>query len=82
MSDVRALFFARYRDLVGEDELRLPLARPQAVADLVRDLRARGEPWSRLPAEPAVAVNREVARTDTLVRPGDEIAFLPPVAGG
>jgi sulfur-carrier protein len=82
MTTVRALFFARYRDLVGEGEVELPLADSLTVAELVRDLRERGEPFSRLPPDPAVAVNREVARPDTPVRPGDEVAFLPPVAGG
>jgi molybdopterin converting factor small subunit len=31
---------------------------------------------------PPAAVNREYAAADTLLRDGDEIAFLPPVAGG
>ena len=31
---------------------------------------------------PPAAVNREYAGPDTVLREGDEVAFLPPVAGG
>ena len=82
MTTVRALFFARYRDLVGTGEMDVPISGPLSVGDFVRRLRERGEPFSLLPADPAVAVNREVVSGDALVRPGDEVAFLPPVAGG
>jgi molybdopterin synthase sulfur carrier subunit len=30
----------------------------------------------------AIAVNGEYAREDKLIRPGDEIAIIPPVSGG
>lgn len=82
MNTVRALFFARYRDLVGEGEIDLPVPSPLSVGELVHQLRARGAPFSALPVDPAVAVNRQVATSDTPVHPGDEVAFLPPVAGG
>lgn len=82
MNTVKALFFARYRDLIGEREVDLPVSGPISVGELVRTLRSRGAPYSELPADPAVAVNRRVADADTPVEPGDEVAFLPPVAGG
>lgn len=79
---VRALFFAGYRDLVGVPETQISIPGTLTVAEFVRLLRERGAPFSQLPADPAVAVNREVAAPDTRVRGGDEVAFLPPVAGG
>jgi sulfur-carrier protein len=79
---VRTLFFARYRELLGSSEVEVSIPGPMTVSEFVELLRGRGEPFSLLPAEPAVAVNREVARRDSLVRSGDEVAFLPPVAGG
>jgi molybdopterin converting factor subunit 1 len=82
MSHVRALFFARYRDLLGTSDLEVELDRPVPVREFVDALRERGEPFSRLPSDAAVAVNRKVAGPDRPVRPGDEVAFLPPVAGG
>lgn len=79
---VRARFFARYQEILGMDALEIPLDQPRSVERLVRELRERGDPFDRLPEDPAVAVNREVVSGDTLVHPGDEVAFLPPVAGG
>jgi molybdopterin converting factor small subunit len=52
------------------------------VADLVKELRGRGPPFDRLPAEPAVAVNRTYALLSEPLGSGDEVAFIPPVAGG
>ena len=39
------------------------------------------EPAS-LPAAPVVAVNRLFASLETPLEGGDEVAFVPPVAGG
>jgi molybdopterin converting factor subunit 1 len=78
---VRTLFFATYRDLAGTDELEIELPVRATAADLVARLRA--EPGlHRLPLEPAIAVNQETAPLDTLLADGDEVALLPPVAGG
>lgn len=79
---VRALFFAAYRDLVGTREYALELPEGSSVADLVRRLRDAGPPFDGLPSEPAVAVNRRYASLGAPLGAGDEVAFLPPVAGG
>jgi molybdopterin converting factor subunit 1 len=79
---VRTLFFAAYRDAVGTSTLELELPEGATVADLVHGLRGRGAPFDRLPALPAVAVNRTLARENAPLAHGDEVAFLPPVAGG
>ena len=76
------LFFASYRDLVGTDRLRLTVPAEATVGELVSLIRARDETFARLPERPAVAVNHEVARPDRPLQAGDEVAFLPPVAGG
>lgn len=79
---VRALFFAAYRDLLGTSTLELEVAEGATVADLVSALRDRGEPWNHLPEEPAVAVNRTYTALSASLARGDEVAFIPPVAGG
>lgn len=79
---VNALFFASYRDLVGTAELPVELVEGATVADLVAELRNRGTPFDALPAEPAVAVNRTYAFLDEPLSSNDEVAFIPPVAGG
>lgn len=79
---VQALFFAAYRDLLGTRTLSVELPDGATVADLVVALRGRGAPFDALPVEPAVAVNRAYAFPSEPLRPGDEVAFIPPVAGG
>ncbi len=79
---VRTLFFASYREAVGTSTLDLELPEGATVGDLVLDLRGRGAPFDRLPELPAVALNRTLVRGDAELAHGDEVAFLPPLAGG
>lgn len=79
---VRTLFFATYRDLAGTDELAVELPAGARVADLVRQLRAGGTALASLPESPVVAVNMSYAPAGTALREGDEVALIPPVAGG
>lgn len=79
---VRTLFFAAYRDLLGVRSLDVDLAPEATVEDLVRALRERGGAFSALPDDPPVAVNRAYAGPEASLSDGDEVAFLPPVAGG
>ena len=79
---VQTLFFAAYRDLLGTATLDVELPDGATVADLVESLRARGAPFDGLPVEPAVAVNRTYASLTEALGSGDEVAFIPPVAGG
>ena len=79
---VQALFFAAYRDLLGTKAVSVHLPEGSTVADLVAELRGRGAPFDALPSEPAVAVNRAYALQSEPLSDGDEVAFIPPVAGG
>lgn len=79
---VRTLFFASYRDLLGVSQLEVELSDGATVSELVRALRGRGGRFEQLPPEPAVAVNRTYTRHDAPLGAGDEVAFIPPVAGG
>ena len=79
---VNTLFFAAYRDLLGTEKLEVGLEEGATVADLVASLRGRGKPYSALPSRPAVAVNLAYAAPGQALTDGDEVAFIPPVAGG
>ena len=79
---VQARFFAAYRELTGASQVEVTLPEGATVADLIAALRERGPSFAALPARPAVAVNLEYAPIDTGLRDGDEVAFIPPVAGG
>jgi molybdopterin converting factor subunit 1 len=78
---VKSLFFAAYRDAVGAEELELELPDGSTVRDLIDRVRRRSGA-DALPESPAVAVNREYAAVGTVLHDGDEVAFIPPVAGG
>jgi len=79
---VRCRFFARYAEMVGCDTYRLAVPSGATVADAVATVRERLRGATGLPADPMVAVNREHARSDRVLTEGDEVAFLPPLAGG
>jgi|GEM_PF-356948 molybdopterin converting factor small subunit len=77
---VRVLLFARYRELAGGvGERWMELAPGARVADLLAALRATSP---RLPPAPAVARNGALVDAGAALADGDEIALLPPVAGG
>lgn len=78
---IRTLLFATYRDMAGTDSLVLELPTGSTAGDLVARLRSRAG-LDRLPAEPALAVNQVYAPLSTHLSDGDEVALLPPVAGG
>lgn len=82
MLRIHLILFALYRDLAGTNEVQAELAAGATAQDLVDLIRARGGQLEQLPREPVVAVNREYATLDQVLQDGDEVAFLPPVAGG
>jgi len=78
---VTVQLFASYADLLGAPTVELPLTPGTTVKDIIHSL--RGLPGaSSLPPAPRVAVNRTFATADQLIAPSDEIAVIPPVAGG
>jgi sulfur-carrier protein len=83
---VTVLYFARLREALGCDSEQLALPADARTVGALRDLlRARGGAWELelAAAKPVrVAVNQTMARMDTRVNPGDEVAFFPPVTGG
>jgi molybdopterin converting factor subunit 1 len=79
---IKTLFFASYRDLLGTAELLLDLPEGATVADAVASVRSRGGAFEVLPTEPAIAVNQTYAFAGQGLSDGDELAFIPPVAGG
>ena len=80
------VFFASVREQLGvgqvDREWDESLANvEQLLASLVEE---KGEAWGNVLMRPnlLVAVNQEMASSDTAIKDGDEIAFFPPVTGG
>ncbi len=83
---VTLLYFASLRESLGvaREQLALPSGNA-TVAALVDELRSRDTRWTEAFApgrQWRVAVNQQMASSATPVRPGDEVAFFPPVTGG
>jgi molybdopterin converting factor subunit 1 len=79
---VKVLYFASFRESVGRDEENRPLPDGARVADLWDGLSREVPHFAAFRSMPAAAVNREYADPGKILRDGDEVAFLPPVAGG
>ncbi len=79
---IRVLLFATYADLAGRESVDLQLTVPATVGDVLRQLRAVLPGTKGIPERPLVAVNQVHARLDSPVQDGDEVALLPPMAGG
>jgi molybdopterin converting factor small subunit len=78
---VRVLLFARYAEVFGTDTLALELPAPATVADVIAHLRA-APGGDTLPPRPLCAVNLAQVPDTTPLAAGDEVALLPPLAGG
>jgi len=72
--------FAAVREALGTDLLEVTVPLGCTVDGLRTQLGARAQQLLRLPL--AYAVNRDYARADTVLRAGDEVAFIPPISGG
>ena len=79
---VRVKFLARYAELVGREEIELPLPQPATVAEIVRQAKHQLPAARQLPEHLLAAVNFHHVQLDAAVRDGDEVALLPPLAGG
>jgi molybdopterin synthase sulfur carrier subunit len=83
---VTVLYFAWLRERAGTGEEQVEL--PEGIATvgaLIEHLRARSPGHAAAFAQTRTvrcAVNQDFADPATPVRPGDEVAFFPPVTGG
>jgi molybdopterin synthase sulfur carrier subunit len=76
------LAFAGARDVLGAGELDLPLAAPCTADELLTLVCERFPGLTPYRASIRVAINGEYAAPGDRVAAGDEVALIPPVAGG
>jgi molybdopterin converting factor small subunit len=81
VSTVTVQLFASYAELLGGSTIELTLMPGSTVSELIHRIRLLPGA-SLLPAAPRVAVNRAFASSEQRIQPNDEIALIPPVAGG
>jgi len=78
---IHVLLFASYADAFGSRRLNVSVPTPCRVDDLVAAM--RGLPGGHvLPTKPLVAVNHAWVPGDVSITATDEVAVIPPVAGG
>ncbi len=83
---VKVLYFASIREKLGKgaEEIELP-AGIATIAGLRAHLQSRGGIWAEALADSRLlrtAVNQDMAPPAAAIKPGDEVAFFPPVTGG
>ena len=77
---VTVLLFASYAESLGTGSMTLELPEGSRVDDAL--LKVRASAMGALPPKPLVAVNQSYALGSSILRAGDELAIIPPVAGG
>lgn len=79
---VKLLAFAGARDVLGSAELTFALAAPCTASELLAEVCRRWPALAPWRGAIRVAVNGTYAAADDPVGFGDEVALIPPVAGG
>lgn len=82
--NITVRYFASIREAVGQDSEALA-TQAASVGALRQELIARGAPWAECLAEGRavrMAVDQVMAKADTALADGAEVAFFPPVTGG
>ncbi|MDQ2948551.1 MAG: MoaD/ThiS family protein, partial [Acidobacteriota bacterium] len=78
----KVLFFGLLKDIVGCAEDRIEIAQEQPLEELFDRYAGQFPRMREMSASIVLACNREFCDRTTIVRDGDEVAFLPPVSGG
>jgi molybdopterin synthase catalytic subunit/molybdopterin converting factor small subunit len=79
---VRVLFFGMLKDFAGRESDLLSMPDDCTLADVLSHYQALIPQLQGLAASIAMSINQEYAGADAKLKPGDEIALLPPVSGG
>jgi molybdopterin synthase sulfur carrier subunit len=82
---IAILYFASLREQLGRDREEVELTGElSTVADVREYLAQRKGQWQAVfnGADVLAAVNQQMAKAETSIKAGDEIAFFPPVTGG
>jgi len=79
---IRVLFFGVLKDLAGKASDSLSLPENATLGDVLSHYERIIPRLKETASSLAMSVNQEYAGPSTRLRPGDEVALLPPVSGG
>jgi molybdopterin converting factor subunit 1 len=77
-------YFASLKSIAEKEEDNLDIENPISI-DQLSDIISKTAPKMGAvirEKKVMISVNQEMASADTIIRDGDEIAFLPPFSGG
>lgn len=79
---VKVRFFAILRERAGAGETIREVREGSTVRDLWALIQRDYPPLARLEGRLLYAVNRDYVTPDHVLKPDDEVVFVPPVSGG
>src|SRR5581483_3549954 len=79
---VRVLLFGVLKDLTGRSSDLLSLPENATAGDVIKHYAQHLSKTDKILNSVAISVNQEYAGPQDRLRPGDEVALLPPVSGG
>ena len=80
--NVKVLFFASCRDIVDRREMDVAAPEGATAADVLNRLCGTYPRLSDLRGRMALSVNENYVAPETVLKPGDTLALIPPVSGG
>ncbi len=77
-------YFASLKSVVEKEEDHLDIKNPVTLDQLSDIIAATAPKMGEMirAKKVLISVNQEMADDDTIIRDGDEVAFLPPFSGG
>ena len=79
---VKLLFFATLKDIVGARQIQLEVPAGSTISDLLTRLEASYPRFKDYRAVLLTAINEDYVGKDARINEGDEVAIFPPVSGG
>lgn len=81
---IRVVFLAQLREQLKTEEVLIQAAGIDSISLLKQYLILQNPEWEKFlrNSKLLVAINHAYAKGDAVIRPGDEVAFFPPVTGG
>ena len=78
---VKILYFAKLREMVGQSQEEVEIPRPTTLSGLYQMVQFK---YGTLidSSVLAYAVNEEYVDSSIVLKDGDSVSFIPPVAGG
>lgn len=79
---IKILLFAKLREMVGKDLLEIELPEKATATEAFLAIWKDKDEALRFKKNLMFAINESYVEAETLLHEGDELALIPPVAGG